>query len=126
MNETEEQDIVGLLKLDQITDLFDMGNVEILIVTHGKKGSIFWEKTEQGLISDKVGIVQAKRVLDTAGSGDSYISGFVYGYLNGFSTKESCLLGSAMASFIIEEMGCTTNAPSLENLMKRFKESLND
>ncbi|MDO5690622.1 MAG: PfkB family carbohydrate kinase [Tissierellia bacterium] len=123
MNESEETDIIETLELDSITDLFKIGNANILVVTKGNVGSTFWQKTTEGITSGDVGIVKAKRVLDTTGSGDAYMSGFLYGYLNQFSVADSCLLGSTTASFVIEEMGCTTNAPTLEALLNRYKET---
>lgn len=123
MNASEAADIVRLLHLNKITDLFQRGNAEILVVTKGKQGSTYWHKTASGIERGEVGIVKPEKVVDTTGSGDSYIAGFIYGYLNHYSVAESCLLGSTTASFIIEAMGCTSNAPSLEALQKRYKEN---
>lgn len=126
MNQSEAADIVSLLELDAITDLFKSGQVKIIVVTKGIHGSQYWEKVDSELVSGDVSIVQPKRVLDTTGSGDAYISGFLYAYLNGFSTAEACRMGSTMSSFIIEELGCTTGTPTEKELLQRYEESKNE
>lgn len=123
MNESEEKDIVGFLNLSSIDQLFDLGNAQILITTRGKEGSIYREKSGQEIIRGQVPIVQPSQIADTTGSGDAYIAGFTYAKLQGYNTADACLMGSTLASIILEGMGSTTNAPEPERLLAKFKEN---
>jgi adenosine kinase len=58
--------------------------------------------------------------VDTTGSGDAFMAGFLYGYLKGRNIKDCCSLGSVLSSFIIEKVGCTTNAPTEQKFLERF------
>lgn len=119
-NESESEDIKSILNIDEISDLFKLGQAEIIITTLGEKGSIYYKRTEEGFESEKIKSCKPKTVVDTTGAGDAYITGFLYGYLNNKSVKESCLMGSVMSSFVLESVGCTTNAPNKEEFFYRF------
>lgn len=122
-NEFEEEDIVKTLDLKSITDFFTIGNAEVIVVTHGKEGSQYYSKDKKGVHTEKIGIVETDNCVDTTGSGDAYMSGFIYGYLNNYSIKDSCKLGSTLSHFIIQKMGCISNVPTLEELLIKFNES---
>lgn len=119
-NESEAEEIKSILKIDNITELFSIGNADIIVTTLGERGSIYYKKTENNFESEKIDTCRPEKVVDATGAGDAYISGFLYGYLNGKSVKESCLMGSVMSSFILEKVGCTTNAPTIEQFNSRF------
>ncbi len=121
-NECERGEIQRIFGLADITELFEKGNAEIIVTTLGKKGSVYYHKTKDGIISGHIAAAEFGRVVDTTGSGDAFMSGFLYGYLKGKSVKDCCSLGSVLSSFIIEKVGCTTNAPDEEAFIKRFNE----
>ena len=121
-NEHEREEINELMGIDEITRLFDMGKAELIITTLGEDGSECFEKTENGIIHKRIKAHPTSNFVDATGAGDSYIAGFLYGYLNGYDTEASCQMGSVMASFIIEAVGCTTNAPDLERFKARLEE----
>ena len=56
-------------------------------------------------------------VVDTTGAGDSFNSGFLYSYLNGFDLEKSCRIGNWVASKSIEGFGMD-KFPSLKDLME--------
>ncbi|WIV11622.1 PfkB family carbohydrate kinase [Proteiniborus sp. MB09-C3] len=120
-NESEAKDIISIMDIDDITDLFKLGSAEIIVTTLGENGSQYYAKTTTGFETEKIRPCKAERVADATGAGDAYISGFLYGYLNDKSIRESCYMGSVMSSFIIESVGCTTNAPSYEVFSKRYE-----
>ena len=64
------------------------------MATFGDKGSLAYDGKE--FIS--CGICPAEKVVNTVGAGDSFISGFLYGVLNGLSIKESMEKGAAVAA----------------------------
>lgn len=121
MNQAEREVIEQLLKLKTITDLFELGNTKIIITTLGKEGSIYYQKKEDKVISEKIGIYQVNHVVDATGSGDAYIAGFIYGYLDGKSIADCCRLGGCLSSFVLEKEGCLTNIPDETELLNRLK-----
>ena len=122
MNQTERETIEQLYHMTSITDLFKTGQAEIIIVTLGKRGSICYLKQGNDFKATEIRTAHCTHVVDTTGSGDSYMAGFLYGYLKGYDSVECCNLGSILASFIVEKMGCCTNAPTEEQLNARYKE----
>ncbi len=58
-------------------------------------------------------------VVDTTGAGDSFNSGFLYSYLNGFDLEKSCRIGNWVASKSIEGFGMD-KFPSLKDLKEFF------
>ena len=58
-------------------------------------------------------------VVDTTGAGDSFNSGFLYSYLNGFDLEKSCQIGNWVASKSIEGFGMD-KFPSLKDLKEFF------
>ncbi len=123
-NESEAEDIKTIMSIDDITELFKIGTADIIVTTLGEKGSVYYERTEAGFISDRIMPSYVREIVDATGAGDAYIAGFLYGYLNGNSVKESCYMGSVMSSFILEKVGCTTNAPNLNEFNTRYEEYL--
>lgn len=121
-NEVERAIIEDLFGCETIETLFEIGKVEILITTLGKEGSICYERTENGVKQHRIGICKVENVVDATGSGDAYISGFLYGYLQGRDVETCCKLGTALASFVIQAVGCCTNIPLAEELEKKAAE----
>lgn len=123
-NESEAEDIKSIMNIDKITDIFKIGVANIIVTTLGDKGSIYYEKTDEGFESERILPCKPNEVIDATGAGDAYIAGFLYGYLNNKSIKKSCYMGSVMSSFVLESVGCTTNAPSPEEFAHRYEEYL--
>ncbi|MDE6951171.1 MAG: carbohydrate kinase family protein [Lachnospiraceae bacterium] len=121
-NEVEREIIEKLFGCDTIEKLFEIGKAEIIVTTLGKDGSICYEKTKDGIRRHKTGICKVEKVVDATGSGDAYISGFLYGYLQGREVQACCKLGTALASFVIQAAGCCTNIPSAAELEAKAKE----
>lgn len=121
-NEVERKIIEELFELDSIEKLFDIGKVDVLVTTLGKEGSVCYERTAEGIKEHHIGICKIDHVVDATGSGDAYISGFMHGYLQNSPVEECCRLGTALASFIIQAVGCCTNIPSAEALAAKAEE----
>lgn len=118
-NEAEREEIERLYRLSSITDLFDKGRARVIVTTCGKHGSRFYVKGKHGIEQGSVGAAEAGAPVDTTGGGDAYMAGFLYGYLNGDSIYECCRKGSVLSSFVIEKVGCVTNAPDEKEFIKR-------
>ncbi len=125
-NGAEREEIEKLYSLPTITELFNTGNAKVIITTRGKKGSTFYEKTKEGIKKGEVFAAEENPVVDTTGSGDAYIAGFIYGLLENKSVEECCKRGSVLSSFIIEKTGCLTNAPDIEEFNKRYQKIMGE
>lgn len=121
MNEAEQNFLEVLFGFNSITDLFENEKTEIIITTRGNRGSLFYQKNRNGFIQGEIPVCKCGPVIDTTGSGDAYMSGFLFGYLHDYPIKTCCMMGSTLASFVVEKEGCCTNLPLLENFNSRFQ-----
>lgn len=125
-NEVERKTIEGCFGLECITRLLHEGNAKLIVTTLGKDGSLVYRLKNGHVEECQVGILPVDHIVDSTGSGDAYISGFLYGYLNGRSASESCMCGSIVSSYVIREMGCVTNVPNEQQLLKELEEMRNN
>lgn len=114
-NETERRAIENLLGI-RITELLERGQAEAVITTQGDQGSRYFTREGTGTLP----IYQGAVVEDTTGSGDAYISGYLYGHLRGRPVRECAMLGTVLASFAIEKVGCCTGLPREGALLSRY------
>ena len=49
------------------------------------------------------------KIVDLTGAGDLFAAGFLHGFINNFSTKESLEKGTEMSSKIIQKVGARLN-----------------
>lgn len=119
-NESEKRTIEQEFGLADITELFCSGRAEVIVVTLGSDGSLCFEKTEEGFKQSRLPVMPCKNIVDATGSGDAYMSGYLYGYLQGRPPTECCAMGSVQASFVLEKAGCLTNLPTAEQFAQRF------
>ena len=84
--------IEGFLK-----DKVDRG-MKIAVATFGEKGSLAYDGKE----FTSFGIFPAPNVVNTVGAGDSFISGFLYGVLNGLSVKECLSKGAEVSAQVVQ------------------------
>jgi 5-dehydro-2-deoxygluconokinase len=64
-------------------------------------------------------------VLNVLGAGDAFLSGLLYGWLNGHSLPESARLGNACGALVVSRHGCTPAMPSrveLDDFLARAAE----
>ena len=91
--------------------LSEIGNT--VVIKRGKDGSI-------GSRNSVVERAEAFKVtsVDTTGAGDSFNSGFIYGWLNGNSLKECLLIGNAMGASSVQKYGGCAGVPDRAHLRK--------
>ncbi len=78
--------------------------VEIVLITLGAKGAtIFFDGTTYDIPACKI-----DKVVDPTGAGDAFIGGFLAEYVNGANTLRCACVGTAVASFVTEEIGPTS------------------
>ena len=74
---------------------------KLIIITRGEKGSIAIQKNEITECDSRKNL----KIVDLTGAGDLFASGFLHGYVNNLSTKESLEKGTEMSSKIIQKIG---------------------
>lgn len=121
-NEVEREIIEKIYGFSDITELFGIGEADIIVTTLGKDGSICYIREENGIRQERIGICPVEQVVDATGSGDAYMAGFMYGYLNVYKPEQCCKLGGTLSSFVLQAEGCCTNVPDKEALLKKFAE----
>ena len=114
-NETEREAIERVLGHD-LGELLISGSAQAVVTTMGGKGSRYASRDGNGTVP----VYRGAQVVDTTGSGDAYISGYLYGYLRGRPARECAMLGAVEASFALEKTGCCTGLPNEENLLARL------
>jgi sugar/nucleoside kinase (ribokinase family) len=112
-----EQEIMALYETETFEQAQDIisGKCKLAALTRGDKGSVILNQGETVTVN---AVIPAK-LEDTTGAGDAYAGGFLYGYTNGYSLKQSAELGTVMATEIISHMG-----PRTDKDLKVFTEGL--
>ena len=75
----------------------------VVIVKLGAQGSCIKKGTE----CIKLEVPPVKKVVDTTGAGDYYAAGFLYGLTCGYSLEKCSIIGSILASNVIQVVGTT-------------------
>lgn len=92
-------------------------HIDIIVVKLGDKGCY----ATDGESSYKIDPFPVK-CRDTTGAGDAFNAGFLYGYLEGKTLKESCIIGNYVAACCVEDYGGINGLPVYEKLNKNLNE----
>ena len=100
---SNEQEILELIDAKSFNEVVSFGKElnKTLVVTRSDKGSVVITQNE---------IIESKsqknlKIIDLTGAGDLFAAGFLHGYINKLSSKESLQKGTEMASKIIQTIG---------------------
>ena len=98
-----EQEIKSLIDAKNFEEVIVFGKElgKLLIVTRGEKGSIAISKDEVIECNSKKDL----KIVDLTGAGDLFAAGFLHGYINSHSIKNSLEKGTEMSSKIIQKIG---------------------
>ena len=98
-----EQEIKSLINANNFDDIIEFGKQlgKIMVITRGEKGSIAIKNNEIAECKSKSNL----NIVDLTGAGDLFAAGFLHGFINNFSTKESLEKGTGMSSKIIQKVG---------------------
>jgi len=84
-----------------------------IVVKRGPAGCTIIEGPPPRTLSEGVDVAGfAVEVLNVLGAGDAFLSGLLYGWLNGRSLPESARLGNACGALVVSRHGCTPAMPS--------------
>ena len=98
-----EQEIMALIGAKNFDDVIKFAKEikKLIVITRGKIGSV-------AIHRDKIVRCDAKKNLmikDLTGAGDLFAAGFLHGYINKLSLKESLEKGTELSSKIIQQVG---------------------
>jgi sugar/nucleoside kinase (ribokinase family) len=102
-----EQEIMGLIDAKTFDDVIKFGKDlnKLLVITRSDKGSIAISGSEVAECEAQKNL----KIIDLTGAGDLFAAGFLAGYINKISNKESLKKGTEMASKIIQKIGARLN-----------------
>jgi len=98
-----EQEALSLINTKNFNEVISFGKDlgKMMVITRGEKGSMVINKN--GIF--ECGIQKNLKILDLTGAGDLFAAGFLHGYINNLSLKESLQKGTEMSSKIIQRIG---------------------
>ena len=98
-----EQEIMSLIDAKDFNEVIDFAKSlgKLLVITRGEKGAVAINSSEVS----ECGIKQGLNIVDLTGAGDLFASGFLHGFVNEMSLKESLEKGTEMSSKVIQQIG---------------------
>ena len=98
-----EQEILSLINTKNFNEVVSFGKKleKLIVVTRGEKGSIAIHNNEVVECNIKKGL----KIVDLTGAGDLFAAGFLHGYVNNLSMKQSLEKGTDMSSKVIQIFG---------------------
>ena len=98
-----EQEIMSLIEAKNFQDVINFSKQlkKLMIITRGEKGAV----AIQGEAVVECGIQANLKIVDLTGAGDLFAAGFLHGYVNNLSIKESLINGTEMSSKVIQQIG---------------------
>ncbi len=103
-NELEILSLIDAKNFDEVIS-FSKQIGKLIVITRGEKGSLAIQKNEVIECESQKDL----KIVDLTGAGDLFAAGFLHGYVNKFSIKESLKKGTEMASKIIQKIGARLN-----------------
>ena len=98
-----EQEIISLIDAKHFDEVISFSKElkKTIVLTRGEKGAI----AIQGNDVVECGIKKDLKIVDLTGAGDLFAAGFLHGYVNNLSLKESLKKGTEMSSKVIQQIG---------------------
>ena len=99
-NEQEFISLIDAKNFDEVINFSKQMN-KLVVITRGEKGAI----AIQGEEIVECDIHKDLKIVDLTGAGDLFAAGFLHGYVNKLSVKESLEKGTEMSSKVIQQIG---------------------
>tara|TARA_Y100000813_G_scaffold89825_1_gene63835 strand:+ start:13 stop:945 length:933 start_codon:yes stop_codon:yes gene_type:complete len=102
-----EQEIMSLTNAKNFPEVVNFSKEinKLIVITRGDKGAVAINKSEVVDCSAKQNI----KIRDLTGAGDLFASGFLHGFINNKSIKESLEAGTKMSTKVIQIIGARLN-----------------
>ena len=99
-NEQEAMSLIDTKSFEEVVN-FSKSLNKLIILTRGEKGAIAINGEEVV----ECGIKKNLKIVDLTGAGDLFAAGYLHGYVNKLSLKDSLLKGTEMSSKVIQQIG---------------------
>jgi len=99
-NEQEALSLIDTKNFDEVIS-FSKQLGKLIIITRGEKGSVAIKNNELVECESKKNL----KIVDLTGAGDLFAAGFLHGYVNNLTMKQSLEKGTEMSSKIIQVFG---------------------
>ena len=99
-NEQEIMTLIDVKKFDEVINFAKNIN-KLIVITRGENGAVAINKNKIEECSAKSNL----KIKDLTGAGDLFAGGFLHGYINNKTIKESLEIGTEMSSKIIQIIG---------------------
>ncbi len=98
-----EQEIISLINAKNFDEVINFSKQlgKLIVVTRGEKGAVAVKGDE----IFECDIQKNLKIVDLTGAGDLFAAGFLHGYINNLSIKESLKKGTEMSSKVIQQIG---------------------
>ncbi len=98
-----EQEITSLIDAKNFDEVINFSKQlgKLIVLTRGENGAI----AIKGNDVVECGIQKNLKIVDLTGAGDLFAAGFLHGYVNNLSNKESLEKGTEMSSKVIQQIG---------------------
>ncbi len=98
-----EQEITSLIDANNFNDVINFSKQldRLVVITRGEKGAV----AVNGKDTIECEIQKNLNIVDLTGAGDLFAAGFLHGYINKLSIRESLEKGTEMSSRVIQEIG---------------------
>ncbi len=98
-----EQEIKALINAKNFIDVvnFAKKTKKLIVITRGEKGAISIKNEE----IEEYSALKNLQIKDLTGAGDLFAAGFLHGYVNNLTMKESLKKGTELSSKIIQQVG---------------------
>ena len=103
-NEQEIKSLINAKNFDEVI-IFCKQLKKLIVITRGEKGSIAIQKNDVV----ECDIQKNLKIVDLTGAGDLFAGGFLHGYINKLSLRESLKKGTELSSKIIQKIGARLN-----------------
>jgi len=102
-----EQEITSLINAKNFNEVLNFSKQlgKLIVITRGKNGATAIKGGEVV----ECGAQKNLKIVDLTGAGDLFAAGFLHGYVNNLSNKESLEKGTEMSSKIIQQIGARLN-----------------
>jgi 5-dehydro-2-deoxygluconokinase len=110
--EEELQAATGETNVDRAVARLFGGRLEMFVLKRGGNGCTIYtrERAPAHVPPFKI------EVLNVLGAGDAFASGFIFGYLQGWSPERSGRFGNAVGAIVVTRHGCANFMPTLDEV----------